>query len=447
MKTKVLFFLAATLLIFTSCRKDEADSNLDQQLDNILEQASANNSKSYFILPESSNLSEIPQDEKNPITAPKVALGKLLYHETGLALAPKMAIGEGTYSCASCHFASAGFQAGTFQGIGEGGMGFGINGEGRVPDTNYPLDSLDLQPLRSPSTLNSTYQEAMLWNGQFGATGVNAGTENLWTAGTPKETNHLGYEGVEIQAIAGLKVHRMTIDDPSISDHYKSLFDAAFSALPETERINRENAGLAIAAYERTLLANQAPFQQWLKGDKNAMSEQEKRGAILFFGDAQCGTCHTGPALNSMEFHALGMNDLNAIAETTYGSNASFDDAALGRGGFTGNASDNYKFKVPQLYNLSDSPFYGHGSTFRSIKAIVEYKNNGIAENSAVPSNQLSSEFKPLNLSHSEIDDLTAFLTTALYDSNLNRYVPTMLPSGNCFPNNDEISRGDLGCN
>ena len=55
----------------------------------------------------------------------------MLYHETGLGISPKLDIGKETYSCASCHFAAAGFQAGRFQGIGEGGLGFGVNGEGR----------------------------------------------------------------------------------------------------------------------------------------------------------------------------------------------------------------------------------------------------------------------------------------------------------------------------
>ena len=60
--------------------------------------------------------------------------------------------------------------------------------------------------------LNVAYQKVMLWNGQFGATSVNTGTESQWTADTPIETNFLGFEGLETQAIAGLGVHRMKVN-------------------------------------------------------------------------------------------------------------------------------------------------------------------------------------------------------------------------------------------
>ena len=77
---------------------------------------------------------------------------------------------------------------------------------------------------------------------------------------------------------------------------------------------------------------------------------------------------------------------------------------------------------------------------------MVEYFNNGIAENSNVPNGQLAEEFKPLNLTNEEVNQITAFLENALYDDNLKRYEPSSLPTGNCFPNNDPLSRNDLGC-
>lgn len=441
------------ILAFSSCQKDEeigSTVTLNDELTTLLEGAAPDGNSSYFQMPDENDLASIPQDPKNPLTKEKVELGKLLYHETGIALAPMKEVGKGTYSCASCHFAGAGFQAGRWQGIGEGGSGVGVNGEGRVPMLSmYTGEELDVQPVRSPSAMNGAWQEATLWNGQFGGTGINEGTEASWEEYTPKEVNHLGYEGLESQAIAGLNVHRMHIDDAVVDTlGYKAMFDNAFGELPAEERYNRITAGLAIAAYERTLLANQSPFQRWLRGDKTALSEQELEGALVFFDIKQgnCVSCHTGPALNSMTFHALGMNDLYQISEEVFKSNE-FDPSVLGRGGFTGNSEDMYKFKVPQLYNLADSPFYGHGSSFRSIRSVVEYKNEAVPQKSAVPGSQLASEFSPLGLTDEEIENLTAFLTTALHDDNLERYVPDALPSGNCFPFNDPISKNHLGCN
>lgn len=412
--------------------------------DTALQQALVRNGGSldFFMLPSSTDLTNIPQDPKNPLTPAKVALGKLLYHETGLAVKPLKKNSQLTYSCASCHHVDAGFQACVPQGIGEGGIGFGKFGENRLKDNNYKEHELDVQPIRSPSVLHVAYQPNMLWNGQFGATGVNKGTEAAWTLGTPKATNSLGFEGVETQAIAGMGVHRLA---PNVAlfrnSTYRQLFERAYPSQSEPSRYSVENIALAIAAYERTLLATEAPFQRWLKGQKGALSENQKQGALLFFGRASCVSCHTGPALNSMAFHALGMPDL--AGSRTHNVRPEQPEHR-GRGGFTGKAEDMYKFKVPQLYNLKDSPFMGHGGNFRTVREIITYKNRAIPSNPNVPRQQLAREFVPLGLSTEEINQLTDFIENGLHDPNLKRYVPLLTPSGHCFPNNDLQTRVDM---
>lgn len=448
---KYILFLFAAGLAFTSCRKDETptvDTQLDEDLTNTLSLASGGAGIDFYLMPNSTDFANIPQDENNPITTEKVTLGQLLYHETGLAINPKKELSKGTYSCASCHFASAGFQAGRFQGIGDGGVGFGINGEGRQKGAFYEDSDIDVQPLRTPTAMNGAYQKAMLWNGQFGDTEINIGTEANWTAGTPIATNHLGFEGLETQAIAGLGVHRLEINQDFLDSYpeYVTYLDAAFPNVAVTERYSKKNMGLAIAAYERTLLSNQAPFQKWLRGDMLAMTDLEKQGANLFFGKANCSTCHNGPALNSMEFHALGMKDLFECPEEVFMTNAQ-DPANLGRGGFTKNEEDNFKFKVPQLYNLVDSPFFGHGASFRSVRDVVVYKNNAVPQKTTIQSSQLAEAFVSLDLTEEEIDALTAFLESGLRDPNLKRFEPESLPSGNCFPFNDPLAANELGCN
>lgn len=450
---KVWLILGACVLVLVQCRKDrelppepEVPVDYDTPLQDAIDEATGGLGNDFLKLPSSFDYTSIPQDPTNEITSVKVELGRLLFHESGIALNPRMdGIGDLTYSCASCHHSWAGFQANKQQGIGEGGIGFGNAGEGRVFNPEYPLDSIDLQPLRTPSALNTAYQDVMLWNGQFGAQGVNEGTEDLWPPGTPIWNNHFGHSGVETQAIAGLTVHRMVVDEGLCEEYleYQDLFDEAFSEWPEINRYTARTAGLAIAAYERTLLANEAPFQMWLDGDESAMTDKQKRGATLFFGKADCASCHTGPALNSMTFYALGMDDMEGNG--TYGA-SSDDTANLGRGSFTGDPDDDYKFKTPQLYNIADSPFFGHGGTFTSVKDVIEYKNAAMAENPNVPASQLATEFEPLGLTAAEIDDLTEFIENGLRDVNLLRYVPEELPSGNCIPNNDPLSIIDQGC-
>ncbi len=440
-------YIAGMLLCLvgiTACRKDSTSEALDESLEIVLEQAAQGLGKSFFQLPESDDFTKIPQDPRNPITTAKVQLGKLLFHETALGIEPHNAFALQTYSCASCHFASGGFQACKIQGIGEGGIGFGINGESRHKNLLVTEDDLDVQPIRTPSALNIGYQKNILWNGQFGATHLNEGTATSWEYGTPKATNHLGFEGTETQAIAGLTVHRQNLNKEWANNWgYTSMFYDAFPGVPDDTLFTKVYAGLAIAAYERTLLATKAPFQLWLKGQHNAMSDKEKRGAIVFFRDANCTKCHTGPALNSMAFYGLGMKDL---WQTGAPKAKPQSPENLGRGGFTKNTEDNYHFKVPQLYNLKDSPHYGHGASLTSLREVIEYKNRAIKENPTVPDVQLSPLFVPQQLTTSQIDDLTAFLTFGLRDPYLRRYQPTHVPSGSCIPNNDPTSKVDLGC-
>ena len=449
----VLLFSFALLVTPMGCDSDEeiAGLDLDAQLMAALQAAADNGEASFFMLPDGDDLASIPQDPLNPLTQAKVDLGRLLMHETALALNPMHAESMGTYSCSSCHHAAAGFRAGIPQGLADGGVGFGRFGERRVPNPSYGDDELDRQPIRAPSMMNAAYQEANLWNGQFGATGINAGTESEWTVGTPIEVNTLGYEGIETQAVAALAVHRMADGAAQLLQdypEYQTMFDAAFPGFQATNAAlvpaEREMAGLAIGAWERTVLADEAPFQRWLRGETGAMSEAQKRGAVLFFGRANCSSCHNGPSLADMSFRALGMGEL--LGPGVFSPFNPKDPVHLGRASFTQVDADRYRFKVPQLYNLADGAFLGHGSTFSSIREVVEYKNVAVRQTTNVPVDRLDPLFVPLNLTEDEIDDITMFLERGLYDPNLARHSPTSLPSGNCFPNNDTQSRIDLGC-
>ena len=434
------------LIIFCGCKKtDEVKINDDALSASLSKEISdiVNISKSSLILPASDDFSSIPQDPQNPLTADKVALGKLLFHETKLGGNPKVQQGIYTYSCASCHHAEAGFQSGLAQAIGEGGIGFGLTGEGRVP-SGINQSSVDVQPFKTPTALNIAYQDNVTWSGGLGATGVNVGTQNLWKG--KFQSNNLGFEGIETQAFAGQTVHRLKVDTAWFLSNatYKDLFDRAFASLPQDQRISPTTVAFAIAAYERTLLANEAPFQKWLKGNAAAMTREQKQGAQLFFGKAGCGNCHAGPALNSMAFFALGVNDLQ---NGEHGAiNIPANNIQLGRGDFTKADSDKFKFKVPQLYNLKDVKFFGHGASFGSVTDMVKYINNGVAENNNVPASQLAKQFKPLGLTDDEINKVVKFIEDALYDPNLLRYEPTSVPSGFCIPNNDPKSRKDRGC-
>lgn len=443
MNIRIFIFLVFSLLI-VACGEDPQISDIDNRLNEAIIEASGNVGRVHYILPDSDQLYRIPQDPQNRLTSNKIELGQLLFHESSFSTIGKFDHLKTTYSCASCHHATAGFQANMPQGIGDGGEGFGIAGEARNINELAVSTDVDVQPLRTPSAMNLAYQTNLLWNGQFGATALNKNTRANWKEGTPLATNVMGYEGLETQAIAGITVHRMAYNEELITENgYKELFDSAFPEIDSNDRYTVERAGQAIAAYERIMISNEAPFQKWLRGDVTALTESQKEGAIVFFGSGKCATCHDGPALAKMEFHAIGMGDFNPGEVFNFDVE---DVATLGRASFTEDDDDKYKFKVPQLYNLKDSPFYGHGASFKSIREVIEYKNDANMEKPDMPASYLSEHFTPLGLSTMEIDNLVDFLENGLYDPNLMRYEPVSINSGNCFPNNDDQSKADLGC-
>jgi len=420
---------------------------LDLQLMDIVNKAAPGGSLDHYILPSSTDLASIPQDPRNPLTKDKVELGKFLFFETGMGVVPENEVGHSTYSCASCHVPAADFKPGRKQGIGEGGFGFGFRGESRVKHSEYEEVQMDVQGIRPLSVLNVAFSaENTLWNGAFGSGGANEGTEEVWgVVDELTEVNHLGYQGLESQNIEGLNLHRLLMTPDLAKElNYKSYFDKVFPEFNEEERYSNITTSLAISAYLRTLTTTEAPFQKWLKGDMSAMSSNEKRGALLFFGDANCSSCHTSPAFSAVRFFALGVNDLDHQVSFKEGPEAAKKN--LGRAGFTGRDEDLYKFKVPHLYNLQGTQFYFHGSSKRSLEEVVDYFDKGIPENLNVPTDALAADFKPLNLSEQEKADLVSFLKFGLQDPSVMKYAPSGLPSGNCFPNADWKSRREIGC-
>jgi len=441
-------YLVFTIIAITvfSCTKDRMPTlvELDNQLRNLVTAASPTGDMEFYVLPSENNLSAIPQDPKNVLTESKVNLGKLMFYDTGLAGDARKSSGIGTYSCASCHIPEAGFKPGNFQGIADGGVGFGINGENRLRNSEYDEDDLDVQDARPLSLVNVAYVTNTFWNGQFGATGINEGTEAVWDQDEITELNHLGFEGIETQNIEGLHVHRISINKEILDTlGYTPLFDDAFSDVPVEERYTSFTASMAYSAYIRTILSNKAPFQNWLKGNKEALNYKAKKGAILFFSKANCYTCHYNENLGSPEFHALGVNDM--YQQPSYSTNQN-DFRNLGRAGFTLNDEDLYKFKVPGIYNIADSDFFFHGASAKTIEDLIEYKNNAVRENMNVPESQMSVKFKSLSLTDEEKDYLVEFIKVGLSDPNLVRYKPSSVLSGQCFPNADQQSIIDLGC-
>ena len=470
-----------------------------------------------YMLPARTDLNAIPHDQINPLNEAKVELGRRLFHNTKMATLARKEEGQSTYSCASCHNVHHGWGAGAPQGIGEGGLGGVFNEEGwsrRVIDERYDDEEIDAQPIASPTILNSAYLGTALWNGVLGLGDVvvpgaepirnpNVEFADKWKPGTPPYWSHLGFSGLETQAIVGLHVHRQSIVGSelardsgtielferafpqaeidalqSVEDCYHALLPITFpetyfsareqDSVPEgvdceaalepspyrDDAVSDLKASLAIAAFERTVLATEAPFQIWLRESaeradvaSSAMTLDELRGARVFF-DAQlgnCARCHTGPALTDGAFHVMGLTDLIESDRSRVHTKL-FEGEENGRGGWTGRDDLKYAFKTPQLYNLAQHSFFGHGSTHRTLESMVRYMVRGKKMVGFIGGDRpLAPAFTDRELSEGQIQDLVVFVSTGLFDPTLTEELPNV-ERDECLISSDSISSQEQGC-
>jgi len=283
----------------------------------------------------------IPFPDDNPYSEAKVHLGRMLFFEPLLS-------GSQVRSCATCHNPGLSWSDGLPRAIGE------------------KQQSL---LLRSPTLLNVAWTPKLGWDGHFrDLEGVAFGP--ITTAANMNMTE----KGVidRLSAIAG----------------YGDAFSAAFGS----REVTRRKIELALATFERTIVSGDAPFDRWIKGDENAVSEAAKRGFDLFNGKTYCAECHSGWAFTDGSFHDTGA--------------ATGDD--IGRGKlFPSSVKLRYAFKTPTLRDVARRAPYMHDGSVATLEQVIElYDRGGIARESR------SGFVMPLGLSHEEKADLLAFLRT-----------------------------------
>jgi len=200
---------------------------------------------------------------------------------------------------------------------------------------------------------------------------------------------------------------------------YREAFREVFGA--EWPRISQ--AWMAIAAFERTLIHNDTPVDRFLRGDEDALTDQQKRGMDLFNGKANCIACHNGDVATDERFYNIGVPpsdvwDEDGLAQVTFryelyakGVTQKMYRHTKDDPGFyfrTKQESDKGKFRTaPLRYTMYTAP-YMHNGAFWDLREVVEFYNAGGGENEF--SANKSDLIKPLGLSDEEIDDLVAFL-------------------------------------
>jgi cytochrome c peroxidase len=369
-------------------------------------------------------------------TPEKIALGKLLFHDPILTTNQVFEETSTTVSCATCHYAEAGFRSGQVQSFGVGGLGFTDSfGHARrrpSPDLlleevkptafDVPPDGIDNPALVAPSINFVAFFDELNWNG---------------SANQPVLSD---MPPVERQARMAIGLHRLEHMSEGLITipEYRPLFEAAFPELagePLDILFNWVVAMRAIGSYERSVVSNQSPWDRFLAGEDEVLDFDELGGAELFFGKAGCVECHNGPALGSTTYHALGTAEHPGVPEGEHD---------LGRFSVSNDKRDLFKFRAMTVRQLAGNGPFFHGGSAATLEDVVRYKNAGIPDQDI---STLSDLFRPLNLSEEEVYSLTVFLEESLYDPTFEtRHVPDSVPSGFCFPNNDQVSRYDSGC-
>ncbi|MBV9266291.1 MAG: c-type cytochrome, partial [Acidobacteriaceae bacterium] len=167
---------------------------------------------------------------------------------------------------------------------------------------------------------------------------------------------------------------------------YKPLFERAYPGEP----ISEKTIAKAIAAFERTVITADAPFDRWVNGDEQAISPSAKRGFDVFNGKAHCAECHSGWNFTDSGFHDIGVAD---------------DD--LGRGKLLKIEAMQHAFKTPTLRDVSLRAPYLHNGSEPTLEAVVNFYDKG-GDAGQRPS--LAPEIQPLHLAEQEKKDLIEFL-------------------------------------
>ena len=147
---------------------------------------------------------------------------------------------------------------------------------------------------------------------------------------------------------------------------YRDLFAAAYPGLAAAD-LSLVQAANAIAAYETVALTfDDSPFDRYLTGERGALSAAAKRGALLFYGKAQCAACHRGGLLSDQQFHNLAVPQIG----DGKGREQPFD---LGRARETGNDCDRYAFRTPTLRNVALTAPYMHDGAYATLPAVIRH--------------------------------------------------------------------------
>ncbi len=342
-------------------------------------------------------------------------LGRLLFWDPILS-------GDRDVACASCHHPDFAYADGRPLSLGPGSVGLG------PARTDTTGGAIPVVKRNSPTILNVGFNgldDNRRRRREFDGTVASVNQANapmFW------DNRLRSLEQQALEPIKALEEMRGTAypEDAALDmvvarleaiPEYLALFERAFGtgAPPTSPRI-----GQAIAAYERTLIAMNSPFDRFRAGDRSALTAEQRRG-MEEFDDAGCDRCHDGVMFSDFDLHAEGVAE-HPLLEAP--------DAGDGR----------LRFRTPTLRNVALTPPYMHNGTLETLEVVLRFYDNGRSENPNVSNAgrrrqrdglpRLSGRFRRVDdMSEREMADIVAFLR-ALTDPDFDRTIPARVPSG-----------------
>ena len=347
-------------------------------------------------------LTALPRDfvapPDNPQTPEKVELGRLLFWDPILS-------GNQQVACATCHHPDFGYAEDLALSIGVDGAGLGSDRRFVSPDPipfvkrnsqtvlNTAFNGIDLEGRYDPAAA------PMFWDDR--ARGLEA--QSLLPILTFEEMR--GHAYPEEDAVDTVVARLQGIPE------YRSLFAEAFEG---ENTVSAENLGKALAAFQRGLIANNSPYDRYMRGETDAMTRLQIQG-MRRFEQVGCINCHNGPMFSDYELHVLGIRDNRLLAES--------DSGAI---------EQPYAFRTPSLRNLAYTAPYMHNGLFATLEDVVEFYDD-VGDRDERNVNLDRSQIDPLIRTLDDPDDhereLIAFLN-ALNDDVFDRKIPDRVPSG-----------------
>lgn len=337
----------------------------------------------------------VPHPKDNPSTPGKVALGRLLFFDPILSA-------SGDVACATCHLPSHGWSDGRPAPIGVAGTGLGPE---RVFHKGPELPVLERN---TPTLLNVGF------NGLVAKTNLNPSLAPMfWDSRV---------SSLEAQALAPIRMREEMRGDACAESEaldkavqrvaaipeYRERFRKVFGESPD-KAINAANLARAMAAFERTLITANSPFDRYLRGEKRALTELQQRG-LKAFQQAGCVQCHGGPMFSDYKLHFIGVTD------PTPGGRR--------------------EFRTPTLRNLRHTAPYMHNGSQRTLEEVMRFYDDlsetvtetlDGGDKTAQP--PLDPLLRKLNLNPEDFPALIAFLD-ALNDDGYDQTAPASVPSG-----------------